>query len=204
MLDQVHRSHPALHGALDHLFGGRAASASRSAAGCRAATWMNSSTKAISRMTRPAGIADLRNPHRDRRSRPATSRGSARNRRSSAGRRRQAKKPMKPMPMTRQTISIQCRLRSGSLSISRPTRIISPLRKVWARPRNAIAAMHQETKSSAGRNVEADRPPGRQHHHQHEDRHHEHAGEIAREKVETIKKNPHDAPVPMINSNDGV
>ena len=56
---------------------------------------------------------------------------------------------MKPMPMTRQTISIQCRLRSGSLSISSPTRIISPLRKVWARPRNAIAAMHQDTKSSA-------------------------------------------------------
>src|SRR5215211_6834418 len=60
-----------------------------------------------------------------------------------------AKKPMKPMPMTRQTISTQCRLLAGSLSINRPTRIISPLRKVCARPRNAIAAMHQDTKSSA-------------------------------------------------------
>ena len=46
------------------------------------------------------------------------------------------------------------------------------------------------------RNVQADRPPGRQQHHQHENRQHERAGEIAREEVETIKKNPHDAPQP--------
>ena len=32
--------------------------------------------------------------------------------------------------------------------MSRPTRIISPDRKVWASPRKAIAAMHQATKSS--------------------------------------------------------
>ncbi len=56
---------------------------------------------------------------------------------------------MKPVPMIRQPSSTQCRLSSGSLSISSPTRIISPWRKVWARPRNAIAAMHQDTKSSA-------------------------------------------------------
>jgi len=43
------------------------------------------------------------------------------------------------------------------------------------------------------RNVQPDRPPRREHHHQHENRQHERAGEIAREKVETIKKNPHDA-----------
>jgi hypothetical protein len=53
------------------------------------------------------------------------------------------------MPIIRQAISIGRRRRSDSLSIRRPTRIISPARKVWARPRNAIAAMHQDTKSSA-------------------------------------------------------
>ena len=61
------------------------------------------------------------------------------------------------------------RVRPRSRSISRPTRIISPERKVWARPRNAIAAMHQEAKSSPAGMLMPMLAPERQAHHEQED-----------------------------------
>ena len=69
---------------------------------------------------------------------------------------------MKPQPMTSEAISIARRVRPSKRSISRPTRIISPLRNVCARPRNAVAAMHQAAKSSpAGRLMPSGRPADR-------------------------------------------
>src|SRR4051812_29900297 len=41
----------------------------------------------------------------------------------------------------------------------------------------------------AGRNIEAERPAGRQQHHQHKNRDEEKPGEIAGEKIESIEKN---------------
>ena len=54
----------------------------------------------------------------------------------------------------------------------------------------------------AGRNVEAERPAGRQHHHQHEDREQEQAGEIAGEEIEAVENlrgsSPHRPSVPAL------
>ena len=74
----------------------------------------------------------------------------------------QAKKPMKPQPIVSAVISMTRRGRPVTRSMSKPTRIISPWRNVCARPRNAIAAMHQETRSSpAGTLMPSGRPAER-------------------------------------------
>ena len=55
---------------------------------------------------------------------------------------------MKAVATNSATTSTAQRLRPANCSIRMPTRMISPFLKVWARPRNAIAAMHHEAKSS--------------------------------------------------------
>jgi hypothetical protein len=105
---------------------------------------------------------------------------------------------MKPVPTIRQpTRPVAAALLRQPVD-QKPTRIISPWRKVWARPRNAIAAMHQDTKSSAAGMFRADRAASRQQHHLDEDRNHERAGQVARVEVEPIEKNPHDSPSPSV------
>jgi hypothetical protein len=55
---------------------------------------------------------------------------------------------MKALETPSANISSAQRFLPVSFSSSMPTRMISPRLKVCARPRNAIAAMHQEAKSS--------------------------------------------------------
>ena len=60
----------------------------------------------------------------------------------------QAKKPMNSAAISSANSSVSHLVRPVSRSVSRPTRIISPDLKVWASPRNAIAAMHHDAMSS--------------------------------------------------------
>jgi hypothetical protein len=63
------------------------------------------------------------------------------------------------MPMSVQTISITCRALPWMRSISKPMRISSAERNVWASAKKAHAAMHQAVKSSpAGMSMPSGRP----------------------------------------------